>query len=125
MSDLISRQGAIDALKTDTHYIMFDEWGNFTADGLQLMEIVTGLPSAQPEQHLDEWCHDCKEYDQEKHCCPRFNRVIREALKDAQPEIIRCKDCKHYVDGFIHCNRVTWYNSKDDYCSRAERKNNE
>ena len=54
------------------------------------------LPSAQPD--LDEWCTDCKEYDKEKHHCPRFNRVIREALKDTQPEIIYCKDCvKHNI----------------------------
>lgn len=30
---------------------------------------------------FDEWCTDCKEYDTEKKCCPRFNRVIREAMK--------------------------------------------
>lgn len=30
---------------------------------------------------FDEWCTDCKEYDTEKKCCPRFNRVIRGALK--------------------------------------------
>ena len=30
---------------------------------------------------FDEWCTDCKEYDTEKNCCPRFNRVIREAMK--------------------------------------------
>ena len=30
---------------------------------------------------FDEWCDDCKEYDTEKKCCPRFNKVIREALK--------------------------------------------
>ena len=27
-----------------------------------------------------EWCTDCKEYDQEKHCCHRFTKVIREAV---------------------------------------------
>lgn len=37
-------------------------------------------PSAQPYS-LDEWCEDCKEYDHEKHCCPRYNRVIRDAMK--------------------------------------------
>lgn len=30
---------------------------------------------------FDEWCTDCKEYDTEKNCCPRFNKVIREAMK--------------------------------------------
>ena len=30
-----------------------------------------------------EWCTDCKEYDHEKHCCPRFNKVIRHTLNDS------------------------------------------
>ncbi len=34
------------------------------------------------DQALNEWCTDCKEYDHEKHCCPRFNRVIKSALED-------------------------------------------
>lgn len=38
------------------------------------------------QSDLDEWCTDCSEYDSEKHCCPRWNRVIRNTLKDAQPE---------------------------------------
>lgn len=42
------------------------------------------LPSAQPDRRYDEWCNTCKEYDQEKHCCPRWNRVIRTTLQDAQ-----------------------------------------
>lgn len=46
---------------------------------------VTILPSAQPESESaellsgkvwDEWCTDCKEYDHERHCCPRFRDVI-------------------------------------------------
>lgn len=38
-------------------------------------------------------------------------------------ELIRCKDCK-YSD-YPHCNRVAWWNGKDDFCSRAERKEGE
>lgn len=45
-----------------------------------LSEIKELLES---EQHHDEWCTDCKEYDKEKHCCPRFNRVIKTAMEDA------------------------------------------
>lgn len=42
-----------------------------------------------------------------------------------QPEGIRCKDCKHYQgeDSWLHCNRVTWFNGKNDFCSRGERNN--
>ena len=36
---------------------------------------------ALKRERTDEWCTGCKEYDTEKKCCPRFNRVIREALK--------------------------------------------
>lgn len=32
----------------------------------------------------DEWCDDCKEYDNERHCCPRWNRVIRQTVEDMQ-----------------------------------------
>ena len=77
MYDLISRQAAIDAIMgepTDAHY---PSW---------YAERLEQLPSAQPEQCYDEWCTDCKEYDHERHSCPRWNRVIRETLKDAQPE---------------------------------------
>ena len=48
--------------------------------------LISELPSAQPEYRLDEWCTDCKEYDHERHCCPRWNHVIRTTLQDAQPE---------------------------------------
>ena len=42
-------------------------------------------------------------------------------LPSAQPEIILCKDCKHYDDW--PCVFVDWYNTADDFCSKAERRN--
>lgn len=30
-----------------------------------------------------EWCTDCKEYDHERHCCPRWTKVIRNTLNDS------------------------------------------
>ena len=78
----------------------------------------------QPEMNMDEWCTDCKEYDHEKHCCPRWNRVIRQTLKDAQPEIVRCKDC---IKREICRTSTTWgVAPKDDwYCADAERRTDE
>lgn len=29
-----------------------------------------------------EWCHTCKEYDQENHCCYRWSKCIRETAKE-------------------------------------------
>ena len=80
MSDLIDRQVVITAIEKNAYRHTYLD---------QIVDIIKALPSAQPE--IDEWCTDCKEYDQEKHCCPRFNRVIRNALKDAQPERKRGK----------------------------------
>lgn len=54
-------------------------------------------------------------------------------LPSAQPDIIRCKDCKHWVPGYITDNDDfippkcgEWQqmvgHSSDDYCSLAERR---
>lgn len=72
--DLISRQAAIDIVRDECR----------CGEQAELIEELEALPSAQPD--TDEWCTDCKEYDRERHCCPRWTRVIRETLKDAQPE---------------------------------------
>ena len=61
---------------------------------LRMKQWLEHLPSAQPD--IDEWCTDCKEYDSERHCCPRYNRVIREAVKEAKEERVRCKDCQEF-----------------------------
>ena len=52
-----------------------------------------------------------------------------ERLPSAQPEIIRCKDCKFYRQEIDMCDEPysTAHNvvHEDDYCSRAERKDGE
>lgn len=110
--DLISRRKAIDAIA---------EMGfKKTSTVKAILCRLETLPSEQPEYHLDEWCTDCKEYDHERHCCPRFNRVIRATLQEVQaeqPEIVRCKDClMHGV-----CRFETGL-GLDGYCSQAERR---
>lgn len=42
-------------------------------------------------------------------------------LPSAQPEIIRCKDCK-FADKYNHCSIVGFWSKPDDFCSYAERK---
>ena len=79
MDDLISRQAAIDTVDEALTRVLVEH-----RDIAEKM--INKIPSAQPEPNYDEWCTDCKEYDKERHCCPRWNRVIRETLKDAQPE---------------------------------------
>ena len=38
-------------------------------------------------------------------------------------EIVRCKECVYASkDDYTHCPYVTWWNSKDDFCSRGKRR---
>jgi len=34
-----------------------------------------------------EWCHDCKEYDQENYCCHRWSKVIRKTIDECKQEL--------------------------------------
>ena len=43
-------------------------------------------------------------------------------VPSAQPEIIRCKDCKNYWDSADLCCLTQCDAYEDDFCSRAERK---
>ena len=48
-------------------------------------------------------------------------------VPSAQPEVVRCKDCKHHhydSEDIPYCNRIDYgYGWKDyDFCSRAERR---
>jgi hypothetical protein len=45
--------------------------------------LEMAIKALEQEQQADnEWCTDCKEYDHEKHCCPRFSQVIRTTLQE-------------------------------------------
>lgn len=93
--DLISRQAAIEAIAYSIELcnkaldsMTLGDRDRYAVEVernslLKLKDDFKLLPSAQPD--LNEWCTDCKEYDSEKHHCPRYNRVIREALNGAEP----------------------------------------
>lgn len=138
VKDTISRQAAIDALKIaelgcdveaiealpsaeskeslDKIATRHEEIGYDKGFRDGYAQAVT---DAEPVREPDEWCTDCKEYDHDKHCCHRFNRVIRSALQDA--EIVRCRDCKW--KNKHHCTRaVELFIHDNDFCSWAERR---
>jgi len=100
MSDLISREDAIDALQK---------------------EINKGIPP------FDDVMGSIR-------CGVRLARNIVEDLPSAQPEIIRCKDCRHgvdcYHDGDCYCSNPKWGlkyfgGSWEFYCADAERRTDE
>lgn len=43
--------------------------------------IADGKPIVQEPQTF-KWCTDCKEYDQENHCCHRWSKVIRDTVEE-------------------------------------------
>ena len=75
--DLISRQDVNDLMR---------KYG-FKAPDMTIKEFVEDcIPSAEPEPEEFEWCHDCKEYDQEKHCCHRWTKVIRQTVEELKSQ---------------------------------------
>ncbi len=40
----------------------------------------------EQEPQTSKWCTDCKEYDQEKHCCHRWSKVIRNTVEEMNQE---------------------------------------
>ena len=67
-------------------------------------DISKVMQNATPLDETFEWCHDCKEYDTEKHCCHRFTKVIRNTLKDNINAVL--EDIKEEI--WEVCNNLTY-----------------
>lgn len=77
-NDIISRKAAYDLIMGQPPEAHYPSW---------YAEQIKNMPPAHPEEF--EWCDGCKEYDQEKHCCHRWSKVIRNTvteMKDAWPD---------------------------------------
>ena len=127
MSYVISRQAAIDALAG-----MIDRFERILADirETKVDDSVCGMceyDGAFVGQSGD-WCNECPGF--EKDDCFRLSDECRKRwlesvkLPSAQPEIIRCKDCKHW-DGVDTCDVIDAPVWDNDFCSMAERRSNE
>lgn len=77
------------------------------------------LPSAEPEQlHLQKEQEYMRGWEDGR-------KNLLEQLPSAQPEIIRCKDCKHWGKRGL-CEKWDQYISNEDfYCGCAERRTDE
>lgn len=87
--DCISRAEAIKCLECD-----FDITGKENMKTVvnyinSAHDKIVNLPSVTPQEpQTFKWCTDCKEYDQEKHCCPRWSKVIRDTVEEMKQEYI-------------------------------------
>ena len=114
MSDLIERQAAIDAIARS----------NLLTAGAMLdcKRKIENLPSAQPYSEAE--LQKMQELEQAE-----LQKAYECGRASAQPEIIRCKDCKHwegerrgYFYYFEQCSLHERTASSDDFCSWAERR---
>ena len=102
MSDLISRQAAIDALKRNTFRLTFAEEQNceghvaWSAEAVY-SEVMEGalleLPSAQPERKRGTWIEDDDGWDGIIWRCSECDAVF--ALTDGTPEENEYNYCPH------------------------------
>ena len=81
-------------------------------------EDIDKMPSAEEESF--EWCTDCKEYDQESHCCHRWSKMIRKTVEEMQ--VVRCSECVSYQEEHHWCKLHEGEFLLTDYCSYGERK---
>ena len=44
------------------------------------------IKTLEQEPQTFKWCETCKEYDQEKHCCHRWSKVIRNTVEEMKKE---------------------------------------
>ena len=111
MRDLIDREKLTIICYTDTEGRddTFDEGVRF------VLEKIDEMPNVTMEEF--EWCHDCKEYDTERHCCPRWTKVIRQTVEEMKtggyapvrhghwitdeclPGVAVCSVCGHEIRG--------------------------
>ena len=76
--------------KSDAINIIQDMHGLARVDVISdaVNRIIT-MPSVTPQEpQTFKWCTDCKEYDQEKHCCHRWTNVIRDTVEEMKEEYI-------------------------------------
>ena len=58
-------------------------------------ELLADVQEAEEEQkpQIFKWCDTCREYDQEKHCCHRYSKVIRDTVEEMKQEPFINKPC--------------------------------
>jgi hypothetical protein len=58
------------------------------ADVREVEEEQEPIKALEQKPQTFKWCTDCREYDQEKHCCHRWSKVIRDTVEEMKQEYI-------------------------------------
>lgn len=110
MTEMIFKELAIDTIMSQPPEPHYPSW---------YAELIRNLSPVEP--NLDEWCTGCKEYDSEHHSCPRFNRVIRETLKDMKNRTIE-EICDYWDNESNYCtlNKPSVIDALCDNCDNPQ-----
>ena len=101
-----------------TYEKAIDLLDEITTQGRETDEAINMAIQALKERHRHEqtfeWCHDCKEYDQEAHCCHRWSKIIGSTIADIKAEMaseiieqiekMRQKEPYHFLSNRIAYN---------------------
>lgn len=121
--ELIDKQEAIDTILGQPPELHYPSWYAEQIRelptvqlGTNLAEVGTDLISRQAAIDALNALH----YNDREDWCFVLDTV--EFLPPAQPEIIHCKDCKHYQRLSESCRSLRLRTGDDWYCADAERK---
>jgi hypothetical protein len=79
----------------------------------EIIENLEAISKAlEQEPQTFKWCTDCKEYDQEKHCCHRWSKVIRDTVEEMKQE--QEPKTGHWIKGYTFPDGEYW---KCDKCN--------
>ena len=80
----MTREEAIFILKRDNPNNIAIRSGFESLYNQRKEAFAMAIKALEQEAQTFEWCHDCSEYDQDKHYCPRFNKVIRNTVEETK-----------------------------------------
>lgn len=128
MDYLISKEQAIQILRNLQDWLYFSGINGGTKIQREAIDVaIKAIEKQIQTEESFEWCTDCKEYDQDAHCCHRYSKVIRQTVEEMK--IVHCHECRYSEYDSAYKDRYCHYNGKaevvDDYhfCRDGEEKN--
>lgn len=116
--DTISRKAAIEAMRCLQTYKLCEGDEMLLVDVTDVLKELRKLPSAQPEPikfHID---HALTE-EEIKNLKQKIADSPTVLMPSAEPEIVRCKDCKYYMQSM--CPITATWTTDEDFCSFGKR----
>lgn len=102
---------AITVIRNLQDWLYFSSMNGGTKIQREALDIaVNAIEKQIQSEESFEWCDGCKEYDQEKHCCHRFTKVIRQTV--AEMKLVHCIDCQHSEYDALYGDRYCHYDGK-------------